>query len=156
MKEQRMEAPLCGGLWFDRLVDALEDELNGILPEVFTQRVNGALYLVRAQSECMIEPQQVDTASVVLRHRGAPAFRGVATIGPEAVYELTADLVGFFCGAPLETMSIFPHRMPRAELPKRGRRRRSTYDGRTGAWTVERSSAAFFHRKDRDRASEGR
>ena len=26
-----MEAPLYGGLWFDRLVDALEDELNGIL-----------------------------------------------------------------------------------------------------------------------------
>ena len=151
-----MEAPLYGDLWFDRLVDALEDELNGILPEVFTQRVNGGLYLVRAQSECTIEPQQADTASVVLRHRGAPAFRGVATIRPEAVYELTADLVGFFCGAPLETMSIFPHRMPRAELPKRGRRRRSAYDGRTGGWTNQKSSAAFFSRSERERSSEGR
>jgi hypothetical protein len=155
MKEQRMEAPLYGGLWFDRLVDALEDELNGILPEVFTQRVNGGLYLVRAQSECTIEPQHVDTASVVLRQRGAPAFRGVATVSPESAYELTADLVGFFCGAPLETMSIFPHRLPRAELPKRGRRRRAAYDGRSGGgWTVEKSSAAFFHRKDR--TGEGR
>jgi hypothetical protein len=154
MKEQRMEAPAYGDLWFERLVDALEDELNGILPEVFTQRINGGLYLVRAQSECTIEPQQTDTASVVLRHRGAAAFRGVATINPEAVYELTADLVGFFCGAPLETMSIFPHRAPRAELPKRGRRRRSMYDGR-GGWAVERSSAAFFNRKDRARTNDG-
>jgi len=73
-----------------------------------------------------------------------------------AIYELTADLVGFFCGAPLETMSIFPHRSPRVELPKRGRRRRSAYDGRSGAWAVEKSSAAFFFRKDRERSAEGR
>jgi hypothetical protein len=52
-------------------------------------------------------------------------------------------------------MSIFPHRTPRAELPKRGRRRRSIYDGR-GGWAVERSSAAFFNRKDRARTNDGR
>jgi hypothetical protein len=151
-----MEAPVCGDLWFDRVVDALEDELNEILPEVFTQRINGGLYLVRAQSECTLEPHQLDSASATFRHRGTTAFRAVASIGPEAIYELTADLVGFFCGAPLETMSIFPHRSPRVELPKRGRRRRSAYDGRSGAWAVEKSSAAFFFRKDRERSAEGR
>lgn len=151
-----MEAPAYGGLWFERLVDALEDELNGILPEVFTQRVNGGLYLVRAQSECTIEPQQADTASVIFRHRGAPAFRGVAPTNPEAAYELTADVVGFFCGAPLETMSIFPHRTPKPEAPKRGRRRRAPYDGRSGGWAVEKSRTAFFFRKEAAPAGEGR
>jgi len=151
-----MEAPVCGDLWFDRVADALEDELNEILPEVFTQRMNGGLYLVRAHSECTLEPHQADSATVTFRHRGTTAFRVVAPIGPEAAYELTADLVGFFCGAPLETMSIFPHRQPRVELPKRGRRRRNAYDGRSGAWTVEKSSAALFYRKDRERTAEGR
>jgi hypothetical protein len=54
-------------------------------------------------------------------------------------------------------MSIFPHRAPRAELPKRGRRRRAAYDGRsTSSWAVEKSHAAFFFRKDGGRTVEGR
>ncbi len=152
-----MEAPLYGGLWFDRLVDALEDELNGILPEVFTQRVNGGLYLVRAQSECTIEPQQPDSAE---RHLAPARSAGISRRRDDQPRRrLRADRrpgrLLLRCAARDDVDLPAPH-AARRKLPKRGRRRRTAYDGRTGSWAVEKSSAAFFYRKERDRNGGGR
>jgi hypothetical protein len=53
-------------------------------------------------------------------------LRGELQLSTKSVYEVTADLVGFFCGASLSTLSLYPHRDP-APVPTRRRRWNQRY-----------------------------
>ena len=59
--------------------------------------------------------------TVVLLQRDTVVLRATTQPTPHSAYEVTADLVGFFCGASLSTLSLYPHRGPKPVLPRRRR-----------------------------------
>ena len=56
----------------------------------------------------------------------AVQMRGELELTTKSVYEVTADLVGFFCGASLSTLSLYPHHDAVA-VPARPRRWNQRY-----------------------------
>lgn len=109
-------------LGFETYTERLADSVPLLVPQVRAVRTpDGRLYLKRGNAAATIDWDSAIGVSIVLFQRNAPILRGTARLTAQSVYEVTADLVGFFCGASLCTMSVYPHREPRVVPPRRRR-----------------------------------
>jgi hypothetical protein len=62
-------------------------------------------------------------AFIVFGQRGVVQLHGRIDLQAETLHDIVADIVGFLCGAPLSSLSIYPHHDARpVAAPKRRRR----------------------------------
>ena len=111
------------GQWleFDAYTLRIHEMMEALMPQLRRVRTDdGSVVLRRGNATAYIE-RGTTGVCVVLFQRDVVVLRGTASATPQSAYELTADLVGFFCGASLSTLSIYPHRGPKPDLPRRRR-----------------------------------
>jgi len=105
--------------------DELEDVMGMLMPDVRVEREGTVLVLSRDRSVVVLEPATSTHCQVVMRFRGVVVLREHCLLVPDRLAELRADVIGFFCGAPLQTFSIFPRKDPAPPAPPRRRRSES-------------------------------
>ena len=105
--------------------DELEDVMAVLMPDVRVEREGTVLVLSRDRALVVLEPATSSHCQVVMRFRGVVVLREHCPLVPDRLAELRADVIGFFCGAPLQTFSIWPRKGPAPELPVRRRRTES-------------------------------
>ncbi|HZO94345.1 MAG TPA: hypothetical protein VFB22_11345 [Candidatus Baltobacteraceae bacterium] len=114
--------------------DELEDVMAVLMPDVRVEREGTILVLSRDRAVVVLEPATSSHCQVVMRFRGVVVLREHCPLVPDRLAELRADIIGFFCGAPLQTFSVWPRKGPEPVLPPR--RRRS--DSRRVSWWSNR------------------
>jgi hypothetical protein len=77
----------------------------------------------RGAASAELSWHRVSTATVVLRLGYERVLGGSVPSTPDGLNVIAADLVGFFCGAPLPTLALFPHADGEHKPPPRPRRR---------------------------------
>lgn len=108
-------------LEFDAYTQRVRDTMDALLPQLRMVRGDdGRIVLQRGNATACID-RDARGVTVVLLQRDVVVLRGVTRPTPQSAYEVTADLVGFFCGASLSTLSLYPHRGPKPALPRRRR-----------------------------------
>lgn len=108
-------------LQFDAYTLRIRETIGELMPQLRTARSDdGRIVLQRGNATALIV-RDAAGVSVVLIQRDTVVLRGMTQPTPQSAYELTADLVGFFCGASLSTLSLYPHRGPKPVLPRRRR-----------------------------------
>lgn len=110
-------------LSFSMFIEELGAAIINLVPEVRPTPADNGIRLRRGVLSADVVSAVADAgATVILRHGIERAFAGNATMTPEGLNDLAADLVGFFCGASLVTLSICTR--PEQRIPPRPRRRR--------------------------------
>jgi len=113
-------------------VDVFLDELIAVLPALVPEarivRGEANLFFRRGVASAELTLRDRDTFVLRLRQRGEPVLHATIPVTARGLNDLAADLVGYFCGAPLVTLASFPHRGERARLPASRRRRRMHQD----------------------------
>ena len=108
----------------ETFVDELVLALAALVPEVRVVYSVDGVRLGRGAISAELAWHRIATATVVLRHGCERVLGGGVPATPDGLNELAADLVGFFCGAPLTTLALFPHegapRKPVARPRRRG------------------------------------
>ena len=112
---------------FEVFVDELTAALAAIVPQVRNGRIDAGKRFGRGSATADVTFHGRDAVAVVLRHGCERVLAASLPLTPGGLNDLAADLVGFFCGAPLVTLSIFPRLAPVA-MPTGRRRRRGGYD----------------------------
>jgi hypothetical protein len=113
--------------------DELEDVMGVLMPDVRVEREGAVLVLSRDRALVVLEPATGTHLQVVMRFRGVVVLREHCPLVPDRLSELRADIIGFFCGAPLQTFSIWPRKGPPPQLP--ARRRRAESPRRVSWWS---------------------
>ncbi|MDB5072713.1 MAG: hypothetical protein JWM87_3824, partial [Candidatus Eremiobacteraeota bacterium] len=90
-------------------VDELVAALAALLPEVRVVYLINGVHLGRGAITADLAWHRMSTATVALCHGGERVLSAGVPATPDGLNELAADLVGFFCGAPLTTLALFPH-----------------------------------------------
>ncbi len=111
----------------ETFVDELAAALASLVPEVRLTGGEGAVRFTRGAANAELWWYRETVATVVLRIGCERVLGGGVPATPDGLNELAADLVGFFCGAPLTTLALFPR--PEGERkPVVRPRRRGPYD----------------------------
>src|SRR3981081_4511592 len=119
-----MNAAVQDSIGFDYLVRDLEELVPVLLPGVRLAHDESGMTITRGRSEVSLLRGPWSECAIALRFDGVPVLRPAASIAPAKVGDLRADVIGFLCGAPMRSFSIFPHTGPKPELkPRRNRRR---------------------------------
>jgi hypothetical protein len=135
-----MDAPVQDSVDFDHFVDDLEVVIPMLIPGVRLVHDASGLSLTRGRSDISVQRVSWSKCSIVLRFDGVRVLSTTAALTPAAISDLRADLIGFLCGAPLRSFSIWPQTGPKPELkPRRGARRRSEFR-LASWWSRERGS----------------
>jgi hypothetical protein len=104
-------------------VDELAAVLPALVPEARIVRLDSGLFFRRGVASAELVRRDDVSLVLTLRQRGDLLLRSVIPSTARGLNDLAADLVGYFCGAPLVTLALFPHRGERARLPVTRRRR---------------------------------
>jgi hypothetical protein len=108
-------------LEFDAYTLRIRESMDALMPHLRTVRSDDGRFVLHRGNATACIDRNAGGVSVVLVQRDTVVLRGMTQPTPQSAYELTADLVGFFCGASLSTLSLYPHRGPK---PVESRRRR--------------------------------
>jgi hypothetical protein len=124
--ERDAEAPHAyQWLGFEAYVARIAETMSMLVPELRVDVDEDGLQVRRGTAFARID-RAVNGATVVFTQHEAAVLRGDLQLTTKSVYEVTADLVGFFCGASLSTLSLYPHRDP-APVAARPRRWNQRY-----------------------------
>lgn len=108
-------------LEFDAYTLRIRETMEALMPQLRAVRTDdGRIVLYRGNASASID-RNAAGVSVVLVQRDTVVLRGTTRPSAQSAYELSADLVGFFCGASLSTLSLYPHRGPKPVLARRRR-----------------------------------
>ena len=108
-------------LEFDAYTLRIRETMEALMPQLRTVRTeDGRIVLHRGNAYACID-RNAGGVSVALVQRDTVVLRGMTHPTAQSAYEVSADLVGFFCGASLCTLSLYPHRGPKPVLPRRRR-----------------------------------
>lgn len=110
-------------LSFDFFVDELAAALAMLMPEVRVTALEGGVRLRRGSATAEVISNRPLVATVVLKQDCERVLGAGVAITAQGLNDLAADLVGFFCGASLVTLSIYPHVDPPRQTRTRPRRR---------------------------------
>jgi hypothetical protein len=128
-----MDAPVQDSVDFDHFVDDLEVIIPMLIPGVRLVHEASGLTVSRGRSDIAIQRVSWSQCSIVLRFDGVRVLSATAALTNGAIADLRADMIGFLCGAPLRSFSIWPQSGPKPELKsRRGSRRRSEF--RLASW----------------------
>ena len=128
-----MDAPVQDSVDFDHFVDDLEVIIPMLIPGVRLVHEASGLTLSRGRSDIAVQRVSWAQCSIVLRFDGVRVLSATAALTPGVISDLRADMIGFLCGAPLRSFSIWPRTGPKPELKsRRGSRRRSEF--RLASW----------------------
>jgi hypothetical protein len=108
--------------------DELIAALTALVPEVRVTYVGDGVRFARGLVNAELLWHRASTATVVLRHGPERVLVGNVPATPDGLNEIAADLVGFFCGAPLTTLAFFPHTGGEIRKPVARPRRRGPWD----------------------------
>jgi hypothetical protein len=97
------------GISAEMFVDELIVALAALVPEVRVTFLADGVRFTRGAVIAELSWHRASTATVVLRHGYERVLGGGVPATPDGLNELAADLVGFFCNAPLTTLAMFPH-----------------------------------------------
>ncbi len=118
-----MDAPVQDSVDFDHFVDDLEELIPMLIPGVQLDREASGLNVIRGRSDVVVRRISWAQCSIVMRFDGVRVLSASATLAPAAIADLRADIIGFLCGAPLRSFSIWPQNGPKPELTSRRARR---------------------------------
>ncbi|HEY0394768.1 MAG TPA: hypothetical protein VGD01_09775 [Candidatus Elarobacter sp.] len=128
-----MDAPVQERVDFNHFVDDLELIIPMLIPGVRLEHAASGLTVIRGRSDIAVTRRTWSECTIEFRFDGVRVLRASASLVPSAIADLRADMIGFLCGAPLRSFSIWPSTEPRAELkPRRGARRRPEF--RLASW----------------------
>jgi hypothetical protein len=119
-----MDAPVQDSVDFDHFVDDLEVLIPMLIPGVRLVHEASGLMVTRGRSDIAIQRRSWGECTIVMRYDGARVLSTTAVLSPSTLADLRADMIGFLCGAPLRSFSIWPHSGPKPELKSRRARRR--------------------------------
>jgi hypothetical protein len=124
--ERDTEAP-HGYQWldFETYAARVAEAMSMLVPELRVDVDENRLQVRRATEFARVD-RTAAGATIVFMQRDAAVLRGELELTTKSVYEVTADLVGFFCGASLSTLSLYPHHDAVA-VPARPRRWNQRY-----------------------------
>ncbi len=117
----------AGLISFDVFQDELIGALATLLPEVRVVVLENGVRFGRGSATTDITLQRACAATIVFRHGFERVLSGSVPLSPSGLNDLAADLVGFFCGASLTTLALYPRTSP-VRAPQARRRRRGPYD----------------------------
>jgi hypothetical protein len=106
-------------LTFDDFVYEIAEMLPALLPQVRVLRTSPTVLCRRATATAEIYPISHNEAVVLLSRNNVVELHGTILFTTSALNNTVADLVGFFCGASVSTLSIYRHPGPK---PKQRRR----------------------------------
>ena len=119
-----MDAAVQDSIGFDYLVRDLEELVPVMLPGVRIESDASPMVITRDRSTIEIGRGKWSECWIAMRFDDVTVLRTSALLTPATVAEIRADVIGFLCGAPLRSFSIWPHQGPKPELaPRRNRRR---------------------------------
>ncbi len=110
---------------FDDFIAEIAELLPTLLPQVSAARTRTMLVCVRGVARAELYPISRAEAVVVLSRRGVVELHGTivfAGLATSSINHIVADLVGFFCGASVSTLSMFPHAGPKPKQRRRSAR----------------------------------
>jgi hypothetical protein len=111
---------------FELFQDELIGGLATLLPEVRVAPRAGGVRFGRGSATVDVTSARDESVKIVFRHAFDRVLGGMVPLTAEGLNDLAADLVGFFCGASLSTLALFPKTEP-VNKP-RLRKRRGPYD----------------------------
>ncbi|HEX3548931.1 MAG TPA: hypothetical protein VHT53_01050 [Candidatus Elarobacter sp.] len=117
----------CEDISFELFATELVGALATLLPEVRAVAREGGLRFGRGSATVELTLQRASAATVVFRQGCERVLGAGVPLSAEGLNDLAADLVGFFCGASLTTLSLFPRTEPVCK-PRARPRRRGPYD----------------------------
>jgi hypothetical protein len=118
-----MDAPVQERVDFNHFVDDLELIIPMLIPGVRLAHDASGLTVTRGRSDITITRRSWSECSIDLRFDGVRVLNAHASLVPSVIADLRADMIGFLCGAPLRSFSIWPRTEPRPQLKSRSRRR---------------------------------
>ena len=118
----------ASGLSAETFVDELVAALAALVPEVRVVYLINGVHFGRGAITAELAWHRIPTATVSLCHGGERVLSACVPATPDGLNELAADLVGFFCGAPLTTLALFPHPGGAPRKPVARPRRRGPWD----------------------------
>jgi len=94
-----------------------------LLPGVRLVHESAGLTLTRGRSDITVQRLSWSACAIEMRFDGTRVLSATADLAPAAIADLRADMIGFLCGAPLRSFSIWPRTGPKPELksPRRAR-----------------------------------
>ena len=116
----------CDKISFELFVTELVGALATLLPECASQRARAAAF-GRGSANVELSIQRASFATVVFRQGCQRVLAGSVPLSAAGLNDLGADLVGFFCGASLTTLALYPRTEPVCK-PRTRPRRRGPYD----------------------------
>jgi hypothetical protein len=119
-----MDAPVQDSVDFDNFVDDLEMLIPMLIPGVRLVHEASGLTVTRGRSDIAIQRRSWSECTIEMRFDGTRVLATKAALAPSTIADLRADMIGFLCGAPLRSFSIWPHIGPKPELKSRRARRR--------------------------------
>jgi len=135
-----MDAPVQDSVDFDHFVDDLEMLIPMLIPGVRLVREASGLMVTRGRADIAIQRKSWSECAIVMRFDGTRVLSTTTSLVPSAIADLRADMIGFLCGAPIRSFSIWPHSGPKPELKTRRARRRPELRLATW-WSRERRDA---------------
>ena len=117
----------CDEISFELFVTELVGALATLLPEVRVAAREGGLRFGRGSANVELSIQRASFATVVFRQGCQRVLAGSVPLSAAGLNDLGADLVGFFCGASLTTLALYPRTEPVCK-PRTRPRRRGPYD----------------------------
>ncbi|MEA2719889.1 MAG: hypothetical protein QOJ39_1753, partial [Candidatus Eremiobacteraeota bacterium] len=108
--------------------DELILAIAALVPEVRVTYVSDGVRFGRGAVNAEVLWHRASAATVVMRHGCERVLVGNVPATPDGLNEIAADLVGFFCGAPLTTLALFPHADGQVRKPVARPRRRGPWD----------------------------
>ena len=109
-------------LAFDVYVARIREALPILVPGMRIEHEDGDVILFRrGNATVRIAYDSPGNAAVAFVQARVPVLSSRTPMTSKTMYEVTADLVGFFCGASLSTLSLYPHRGPKPVLQRRRR-----------------------------------
>ncbi|HEV3087402.1 MAG TPA: hypothetical protein VGX96_09285 [Candidatus Elarobacter sp.] len=106
---------------FDVYVGRICEALPILVPGMRIENEADVIFFRRGNAMVKIAYDSPGNAAVAFTQARVPVLSSRTPMTSKTMQEVTADLVGFFCGASLSTLSLYPHRGPKPVLQRRRR-----------------------------------
>ncbi len=118
-----MDAPVQDSVEFEHFADDLELLIPMLIPGVRLVRERAGVLVARGRSDVEVRRTSWADCTIAFRFDGVRVLGASVHLLPTVISDLRADIIGFLCGAPLRSFSVWPQLGPKPELKtRRGRR----------------------------------
>ncbi len=94
-----------------------------LIPGVRLVRERASVRVARGRSDVEVRRTSWADCSIAFRFDGVRVLGAAVHLIPASISDLRADIIGFLCGAPIRSFSVWPQNGPKPELTsRRGRR----------------------------------